>query len=161
MFDNNFVSWDFYILNYLISFKDIRYKINNLNIDEVKPKTNRIHKDPPLYYSEEDKCFSFIMTLTDRKNILYKIQPSKLYVNVPNLNQDKWYEFNLKQMKILNTFSNEIKGLETYFKKVLFLNKKQQISLDMDQVEKTTPILFKCLLNSKEETKINWITSFM
>jgi hypothetical protein len=164
MYENNFASWDFYMINYLISFKDIRRRLDNMSTEVKSVRATNPEKrckDSPKYYNEEDMCFSFILTLADRTNMLYKITPSKLYVNIPNMNIDKWCEFNLRQMRIINTFSEDVKEIEEYFKKVLFLNKRKQISLDLEKIEKTNPILFKCMLTSKGVGGINWITSFM
>jgi hypothetical protein len=158
------------MINYLISFKDVRCKINHQFLEKFKytggiamNSSRRTIKSHGKYYSEDDKSFSFIMTLNDRTNMLFRIVPSKLYINIPYLNNDKWIEFNLKQMKHINSFSTDIKEIEDYFRKIVFLNKFDQIALDQEKLDSTNPISFKCMINPLRENgkNANWITSYM
>jgi hypothetical protein len=165
MYDNNFICWDFYMLNYLISFKDVRKQIDQKYLrkfPEVKEnkKTVKREKVPAKYYSDDDKSLSFIITLNDRSNTLFKIIPSKLYVNIAHLDLDKWFEFNLKQMKKIDACSSEIFEIEEFFKRVVFLNKDKSITLDFEKLDSITPVMFKCLLMGSRKNE-NWITSFI
>jgi hypothetical protein len=158
--------------NYLISFKDIRKTIDKFIFkkdrrgaglrDRLSSMVLLPIKDQNKYYSEKDKCYSFIITQSDKTNTLYKIAPSKLYVNIPNLGVDRWFEFNIKQMKKIETLSNNPDELQQFFKRLLLVNKRHTIILDFEKLENTTPILFKCLQKQAEDKcNVNWVTSFM
>jgi hypothetical protein len=170
LYDKNFLNWDFYLANYLISFKDIRKTIDTKLSRPKEARYKSVTEKEPTpvvyskYYSERDKCYSFVLTHTDKTNTLYKIAPSKLYVNIPHLGVERWFEFNLKQMKIIYSLSDDQKEIEAFFRKLLFLNKNGKIILDIEKLENVTPMLFKCMqkyTQNMQDKKTNWIINFM
>ena len=158
----------FYLVNYLISFKDVRKQIDT-RICKREPRYKSIteKESKPVifnkYYSDKDKFYSFILTHSDKTNTLFKIVPSKLYVNIPQYGVERWFEFNLKQMKIIYSLSEDHKEIESFFKKLLFLNKNDKIILDIEKLENVTPMLFKCMQKYTQSTekRVNWIINFM
>jgi hypothetical protein len=166
MYEHNFISWDFYMVNFLISFKDIREIIDNTQRNK-KIKHSRInsqvkiHKDIPKTCSDEDRFYSFILTNADGANSYYKIIPSQLQVFIPHYELEKQFYFNLRQMRIVDLLSQDKSHVESFFKKILFLNKKDQIILDYDRLDSMTPVLFKCIQRYEKEdrSKQNWVIS--
>jgi hypothetical protein len=158
--------------NFLISFKDIRSTIDNKMFRRDTNRNRSVVEKAPnpgvynKYYSERDKCYSFILTHADRTNTLYKIVPSKLYVNIPHLGCERWFEFNLKQMKIIYSLSDDVKEIEAFFRRLVFINKQDKIILDTEKFEHITPMLFKCMQKynphaSLSDKRTNWIANFM
>jgi hypothetical protein len=163
--------------NYLISFKDIRSTIDRKQYKKggrtmvfkeggrqasvaVLPTANH-----SKYYTEKDKCYSFIITQSDRTNMLYKITASKLYVSLPHYGIERWFEFSIRQMKQIETLSNNTTELQDFFKQLLFLNKRDIIILDFEKLENTTPILFKCWKKRyqavEDKSNSNWVIGFV
>jgi hypothetical protein len=138
-----------------------RWGLEHRNSGIIEKAQNAVYSK---YYSERDKCFSFILTHADNTNTLYKIIPSKLYVNIPHIGCEKWFEFNLKQMKIIDSFSNDQKEIESFFKRLVFVsNKQDKIILDTEKLENITPMLFKCMqmYGQNSDNKTNWVVNYM
>jgi hypothetical protein len=172
LYDKSFSHWDFYMANFLISFKDIRSTIDNKMFRRDTNRNRSVVEKAPnpgvynKYYSERDKCYSFILTHADKTNTLYKIVPSKLYVNIPHLGFERWFEFNLKQMKIIYSLSDDVKEIKAFFRRLMFINKQDKIILDSEKFEHITPMLFKCMQKynqhaSLADKRTNWIANFM
>jgi hypothetical protein len=146
------------MVNYLISFKDVRQVIDNLQ-GKKKIKHSRlnstvkIHKDYPMTCSQTDRFYSFIITGNDRVNSYYKIIPSELAVTIPRYEIETRFSFNLRQMRVIDQLSHEKAEVESFFKKILFLNKRDHIIMDYDRLDSMTPVLFKCIQRYEKEDK--------
>jgi hypothetical protein len=167
LYDKNFLNWDFYMVNFLISFKDIRRSIGKrmLHGERVKLEKSMTNKISYKKYSENNTCYSFIFTHSDNVNVLYKIVPCRIYANIPSLRKDRWFDFNLRQMKHIEIISGSNKpAIEIVIKKLLSTGKQNELSLDVGKLECITPITFQFMLNTitKEfKQKANWICNYM
>jgi hypothetical protein len=167
IYDKKFISWDFYMANFLISFKDVRETIDNL---QGKKKiqhsrmNSRLKIEPENYsgvFSESDNLYSFVMTGGERVNSLYKIIPNELHIAIPHYSIENKFLLNLKQMRIVNQLSQDRLEIESFFRRIAFLSKKDHIILDYDRLDTMTPVLFKCIQKYEKEdkSKLSWSIS--
>jgi hypothetical protein len=101
--------------------------------------------------SESDKDYSFVFT-NGNSNIMYSIIPTAMDVFIPNKSFN--FSFNLLQMKVIER-CNDCKMLNTFLKKILHYNSKQELILDRDKLEKVNPLLLKYVYPERSN-KDNW-----
>jgi hypothetical protein len=134
---NNFLNWDFYIINYLFSFKLFRkfieYHLSKriqkdylfFNFETIKNNGNSIFslsKSKVLEYNKKDLFYCFFCT-KENKNSLYTFHSYSIKVEYDQLNSKKnWvFELNFEQMKFLNQV-NQYESLEKFIPKMLIYN---------------------------------------
>jgi hypothetical protein len=160
MFMENFLNWEFYLINFLISFKEIRSLVDFYS-NRKAYKSNQeldLFKENVKYCGDCDKFYSYINTKEDKQNIILKIIPTVLKVDVRDFNLCFMFEFTLKQMRIIGK-CNQNSNLDLFFKKILYLTKKNELVLDFEKLENITPTLLKyvvCDMNLKN-LKNNWM----
>ena len=130
MYKNNFINWDFYALNYLLSMKLFRNIIlNNYSI----LKNNNTHRElinhviinksqNKIYnlLSESNEHTTFFYTDKTYTNKLFKLHSYKISFDYAKLNPKiKWkYYLNFIQMKILNQIT-KYENLNNFFPKII------------------------------------------
>ena len=100
LYHKNFQHWDFYILNYLFSFKQCR-----LVMDRLLSKNKSVRKiviNKPIIigevkryqYKESDKMISYISTNEFRDNVIHQIKPLMLKVSLMHYSINDNYQYN-------------------------------------------------------------------
>ena len=156
----NFVNWEFYLINFLISFKEIRSLVDFYSNRKGYNSHRELEtfRENVKYCGDSDKFYSYICSIKDGQNIIYKIIPTILKVDIRDYILNFTIEFTLKQMSIIGR-CNDNSNLDLFFKKILYLTKKNELILDFEKLENITPTLLKyvvCDKNLKNE-KNNWI----
>jgi hypothetical protein len=153
LIENNFKNWDFYISQYIFSYKDfqknigklisvknsadlfpkeldsfpsLKYSLSTRDMKELitKNKINYLKSEKIHQVSEKSKKYEFIYT--DKNNFNYiKIFHNFLIISkCSSLIKNKFYfDFNFFHMKILNRILR-IQGLNYFFKKLIYIDKE-------------------------------------
>jgi hypothetical protein len=137
---NNFLNWEFYIMNYLLSIKIIRkyieYNLSKSNFKEImcssidsidKEKNNDntflITQKKSFKYDKSDLFFSFFYTNETNINSLYKIYSYFIKIDDDKLNKKKnWvFKLNFSHMKYFNNIT-KYESLDKFIPKLLMYN---------------------------------------
>ena len=153
LIENNFKNWDFYISQYIFSYKDfqknmgklisvknsadlfpkeldsfpsLKHTLSTKDMKElfIKNKINYLQSEKIHQVSEKSKKYEFIYT--DKNNFNYiKIFHNFLIISkCSSLIKNKFYfDFNFFHMKILNRILR-IQGLNYFFKKLIYIDKE-------------------------------------
>jgi hypothetical protein len=146
----NFANWDFYISNYLVSYKDFRFFLSKI-FSKAKTKffnksiSNRDIDDYTLFstevkileVSETDETFSYMFSYNEDEQLsgkslkhqIHTMLSFNLAVKTEN-GVTQYIKFNFAQMKILAKLS-ECRDLNAFCRNLLILNNSDNIiSLD-------------------------------
>ena len=131
LLNNNFLSWDFYVIKYLISFKKFRILFENNHTKQnlfKNKETNSNYLISPKVKSyidklNKNKSFLFINSDKENKNSIYIIHPLKMELTEEI--KDKIFTFTLNQMEILSHISL-YENLNDFLQKLLCLNTETQ-----------------------------------
>ena len=152
----NFINWDFYVIDYLFSFRNFRFITEKIlskslkNIESVynKEKNGYINfqkvKDVLYcnltkeknnnYQSENFYRFSFFYTESNLKNYIKTLNSYSCKIFNEYINDEKVFDFkfNFKQMKILNKISKN-QNLIGFLNKLIITNRQlMQIELNYE-----------------------------
>ena len=164
---NNFLNWDFYLINYLFSIKLFRkfieYHLSKRNLKDIlfsnfetiKKDGNNIFsisKRKVLELKKKDLIYCFFYT-EENLNSLYSLHSYSIKVEYDKLNSNKnWiFELNFEQMKFLNHV-NQYESLEKFIPKMLILNfQNGDLKMDFSVFKDFSP---KVLNYKKKEADI-------
>lgn len=149
---NNYVNWDFYCLNFLISDVDFRKTLNLLSSKEHQLKMvqnsfflSEVDMTKPIFSKEENYSFSLkesklsvFFTNENNQNFLNTLLPYKTLVNHIKIKMDQpfIFDFNFQQMVALIKIYLKW-NLTKFFKKIMNINyKKKTITMDKSYLEK-------------------------
>ncbi len=147
MFNKNFINWDFYVFNYLFSFKKFRNIIGkSLSYFDENPfndlNLNLDSNLKVLSYENLKSNYYFFIATRDNNNEMYKIKPGSLILKVKLLDTFKYeYEhiekiyFNLYQTKILSESIKKINKPKEFLKKffnVSLYNNRDKLIFNFD-----------------------------
>ena len=137
---NNFLNWEFYIMNYLLSIKIFRkyieYNLSKSNFKEImcssidsidKEKNNDntflITQKKSFKYDKSDLFFSFFYTNETNINSLYKVYSYLIKIDDDELNKKKnWvFKLNFSHMKYFNNIT-KYESLDKFIPKLLMYN---------------------------------------
>jgi hypothetical protein len=152
LISNNYLNWDFYSLNYLISEADFRKSLNLLSSKEHQLKTaqnsifiSEVDTSKPVFSKEERYNFtlkenklSVFFTNKQNQNFLNTLLPYKTLINHTKIktNQPFIFDFNFQQMTTLAKIYLKW-NLTKFFKKILNINfKRKTITMDKSYLEK-------------------------
>ena len=151
----NFINWDFYVVHYLFSFRNFRFIIEKIlskslkNIESVynidKNGYINFQKVKDVLYcnltkeknnnqSENYFHFSFFYTESNLKNYIKTLNSFSCKIFNEYINPEKIFDFqfNFKQMKILNKISKN-QNLIGFFNKLIITNRhSMQIDLNYE-----------------------------
>lgn len=147
---NNYKSWDYYCINYLISDKELRNTLNSLSSKKIKFHENRgefflselCDKDPskPLFgktiknkFTENEKKLSIIFTNENKQNFINTLLSYKIIIGHKLMNKKSFiFDFNFKEMKKLIKIYFKW-NLPKFLKKNMFIDVEKQI-IDINKV---------------------------
>ncbi len=153
---NNFLNWDFYIINYLFSIKLFRkfieYHLSKRNKKEIMFSSfETIEKNginvfslsqrKIFQYKKKDLYYCFFNTNETNQNNLYTIYSYIIKVEYEQLNSNKnWvFKLNFDQMKFLNHV-NKYESLEKFIPKMLISNfQKGELKMDFSVFQDFSP----------------------
>lgn len=130
LYQNNFKSWEFYVLHYLFSLKKVRNIIERYLSKNIKAKTfnglmleedKTVNNKKIKYYNKEsNSSLFFFYTNTKSGNYIYKVNSYKISITYDKLNPSSvfWFDFDFKQMKTLYNISR-YQSLETFIQKIM------------------------------------------
>jgi hypothetical protein len=163
----NFANWDFYISNYLVSYKDFRNFLSKI-FSKAKTKffnktiSNRDINDNTIFssevkileVSEKDETFSYMFSNSDDdqlgennlKHQIHIMHSFNLAVK-PESGVTQNFKFNFAQMKILAKLS-ECRDLNAFCRNLLiFSNTEIKISLDYSFFKDIDELYYKISKN--------------
>ena len=169
---NNFLNWDFYLINYLFSIKVFRkfieYHLSKRdfkdvllsNFETIKKDGNNIYsisKRRVLEFKKKDLSYCFFYT-KENINSLFILHSYSIKIDYDQLNSNKnWiFELNFEQMKFLNLV-NQYESLEKFIPKMLILNfQNGDLKMDFSVFKDFSP---KILNYKKKEADIGLYTN--
>jgi len=149
---NNYINWDFYCLNFLISDIDFRKNLNLLSSKEHQLQAaqnsfflSEVDTSKPVFSKEESYTFSLkenklsvFFTNEKLQNFLNTLLPYKTFINHTKIksNQPFIFDFNFQQMITLAKIQLKW-NLNKFFKKILNINfTRKTITIDKSYLEK-------------------------
>ena len=153
LIENNFKNWDFYISQYIFSFKDfkknmgklisvkssaelfpkgldsfpsLKYTLSTKDMKEVfkKNKISYLNEEKIHQISEKSKKYEFIFTDKNNFNYIKVFHNFLIIAKCNSFIKNKFYfDFNFFHMKILNNIL-KIQGLNYFFKKLIYFDKE-------------------------------------
>jgi hypothetical protein len=152
----NFLSWDFYLIHYLFSFKAFRWiiektfsnNIKNMNLEKFYNENNvgfinfkrvtnndnniilylNLSKERIMKITKSSFSYLFFYTSDDNKNGFKILHSFDFEVSNPNVSENKFYfKFNFNQMLQINDIS-KIQNVYFFFNKLL-INDKQNMKI--------------------------------
>lgn len=149
---NNYLNWDFYCLNFIISDVDFRKTLNLLSSKEYQKREepnsfflSEIDSSKPVFMKEENFSFSLkenklsvFFTNEKNQNFINTLLPYKIHINHTKIKTENpfIFDFNFKQMVTLAKIYMKW-NLSKFFKKILEINfKRRTITMDKEYLEK-------------------------
>ena len=169
---NDFTSWDFYCLNYVLSNQEFRKNLNylssiekNLNlknkknifISELENGAFGYLRERHYKFSLEKKTLSVFLTDVNRNNYLYSFLPYKILVanKTFKIKNNIIFDFNFHQMIILSKIEL-LWNLPKFIRKILNINfKTTSFSLDYDYLDKINENFLKFTKEYEEKIELS------
>lgn len=153
LYKQNFESWDFYALCYLLSFKKNRYLIEQFLSKKQKKFFFGFEYSKPLENTSKVKIFHgdnyskllFFYTNNKLSNFINKINSYKVSITYHKLNPNKsfQFDFSFKQMKMLYKISKYQK-IETFISKLIITDfSKGNLELNYNVLDNLDYSIFK------------------
>lgn len=152
LISNNYINWDFYCLNFLISDVDFRKTLNLLSSKEHQMKAvpnsfflSEVDTSKPIFSREENYSFSLkesrlsvFFTNENHQNFLNTLLPYKTLINHIKIKRSQPFTFDFNFQQMLSLTKIYLKwNLSKFFKKIININlKRKTITMDKSYLEK-------------------------
>lgn len=153
LYEKKFVSWDFYLINYLFSYKRVRTVFDKLVskslLEPIENMVINLNKEYIDDYSVYDIQNDYLYTDDNMETVLYRIKSGHMILAYSWLNFDGvtmktnyFIQFSIGEMKLLLKMSNKLHHFLSIMKRfanIKPLINKAEVSFDFDSLD-TFPV---------------------